>query len=75
METYQYSIQSGAFETGIQTHKSQYKQFQQQLTRLEKNLDDCRNVNGTENELFKNKNKSNKNVDYNNRDAVVMMGD
>lgn len=72
MEAYQYSIQSGDFETTIKTHKSQYKEFEQQLAKLEKSLDICRN-DGTGNELFKNK-KSNKNIDYNSRDALVVRG-
>jgi CRISPR/Cas system-associated endoribonuclease Cas2 len=47
MDTYQYSIQSGAFEGKVETHKSQYKEFEQAIARLEKGLNASRNDLGT----------------------------
>jgi len=75
LETYQYSIQSGAFENGVASHKSQYKEFEVKLTRLQKTLDTFRNDNSTEEELFKHRNKSGKNIDNNNRQMVIEAGD
>jgi prefoldin subunit 5 len=37
-------------------------------------MDACRNDLGTEDDLFKHRNKSNKNIDYNNRQVVIDEG-
>jgi peptidoglycan hydrolase CwlO-like protein len=59
----------------VETHKSQLKEFEQQLGRLEKNLDAGRSDLGAEEELFKHRGKSNRNIDSNNVQAVIEMGD
>lgn len=74
MDTYQYSIQSGAFEDKVESHKSQYKEFEQSLNRLEKSLASSRGDGAEEDALFQYRNKSNKNVDMNSRQAVIQMG-
>lgn len=74
MDTYQYSIQSGAFEAKADSHKSQYKEFEQAIVRLEKTLNSQREDLGTEDDLFKYRNKSSKNVDVNSRQAVIEIG-
>lgn len=74
MDTYQYSIQSGAYEGKVDSHKSQYKEFEQAIARLDKTLASSRNDLGAEDDLFKNRTKSNKNVDLGSRQAVIEMG-
>jgi hypothetical protein len=74
MDTYQYSIQSGAFESKAELHKSQYKEFEVSIARLEKGLMSSRNDLGEEDNLFKYRNNSSKNVDVNSRQAVIQMG-
>ena len=57
MDTYQCSIQSGAFEGKTATHKAQYKEFESELVRLEKGLESSRAQAETEEDLFKHKPK------------------
>lgn len=62
LNTYQISIQSGAFEDTVATHKSQYKEFEKTLASLEKSLDNCRQDIGTEENLFRHKPATNKEI-------------
>ena len=75
MDTYQCSIQSGAFEGKSSTHKAQYKEFEAELARLEKGLESNRVQAETEEDLFKYKPKSTQKLDMNNRQVVIEAGD
>ena len=48
LDTYMCSIQSGAFGNAQATHKSQFKEFELEINRLEKTMESNRHDLGTE---------------------------